>query len=339
MDHLHDIVSALDRFRGRPPPSRGLPFREWVHFCVVGPTLTLVVNLSLDEQGEGFSGRLVVLALERGSPGFHGKVESIPPGSVEAHPGFIDLKLGPSSLESRGGALHLQARTEDPAIAVDLTLRPRTMPLQSAPVALGSGALHWVVTPSMAVSGAARIGARAHQLDGASCYHDHNWGRFAWGDDFAWEWGYALPIDGATSSFVYSRVLDRRHHREHDRKLCVWSGAHLQRIFAGKQLQVEWHGLLRPAAIPRFPPLMALLAPGLAVDVPESISLAGAYGSDWIEAQVDFEEMAQLLVPDELGTGVSALSEVSARVSYRGLVCGESLGGEARGIFEFLHGA
>ena len=48
-------------------------------------------------------------------------------------------------------------------------------------------------------------GSRTIELALASGYHDHNWGRWHWGDDVGWEWGaFLAPSSGST--------FDQSHH-------------------------------------------------------------------------------------------------------------------------------
>ena len=61
---------------------------------------------------------------------------------------------------------------------VELLLRSRS------PVAAGAS---WPSSPSSHSSQGETL---ALDMRG---YHDHNWGRFRWGDDFGWIWGSVLP--------------------------------------------------------------------------------------------------------------------------------------------------
>ncbi len=57
---------------------------------------------------------------------------------------------------------------------------------------LGDGRMCWLFVPKLRADGWLRIGGQEHRVDGEVAYHDHNWGRFRWGDDFGWTWGTIL---------------------------------------------------------------------------------------------------------------------------------------------------
>ena len=57
---------------------------------------------------------------------------------------------------------------------------------------LGEGRMCWLFVPKLRADGWLRIGGHEHRIDGELAYHDHNWGRFWWGDDFGWTWGTML---------------------------------------------------------------------------------------------------------------------------------------------------
>ena len=50
--------------------------------------------------------------------------------------------------------------------------------------------MSWLFVPRLRADGWLRIGGREHRFDNDLAYHDHNWGRFWWGDDFGWTWAH-----------------------------------------------------------------------------------------------------------------------------------------------------
>ena len=71
-------------------------------------------------------------------------------------------------------ALRLSATATGHAVMVD------------RPLPLGPGWISWYVVPRLAASGELGIGDTSVRLDGASAYHDHNWGFWR---DVTWQWG------------------------------------------------------------------------------------------------------------------------------------------------------
>ena len=79
---------------------------------------------------------------------------------------------------------------------MDLVLHPMSMPGRAPNLTREDGPpIHWVVIPRLRAEGTIEIDGVVHHLQNAPAYHDHNWGYWSWGDDFAWEWGFGLDED------------------------------------------------------------------------------------------------------------------------------------------------
>ena len=113
------------------------------------------------------------------------------------------LRLDPvtGGIEARSAAAHA---------AIDIVAAPLTAPIVTASRApFGSGWIDWRAVPLLSVRGTVRHADGAVvDLDGALGYHDHNWGRWCWGEDIGWEWA-AWPSEAGC--LVMSRATDRRH--------------------------------------------------------------------------------------------------------------------------------
>ena len=60
-------------------------------------------------------------------------------------------------------------------------------------------------------------------MDNDLAYHDHNWGRFRWGDDFGWTGAPILPAEpGDPWSMVFLQTTDRSRLRCLSQALYVW---------------------------------------------------------------------------------------------------------------------
>src|SRR5262245_35174841 len=170
--------------------------KEWLHFCVLGGDMELLVNFSLsDGSGPDMAGslqqaRLTVLAR---SGTWDGDIETFPMGNVFAPPGRLDVRFGANGVRFGDGAFQVHVALRERRVAADLVLVPVTRPIRAPQVPLLDGPpLRWVIVPRLAAHGTVTVGSRVHSLGGDPAYHDHNWGRFHWGQDFAWLWGFAL---------------------------------------------------------------------------------------------------------------------------------------------------
>ncbi len=117
-------------------------------------------------------------------------------------------------------------------------------------------------------------------------YHDHNWGRFWWGDDFGWTWGTIFAHDPGTRGRWYScRMTDRSRLRCLSQALYVWHHDEPAAIFRHAAVQTRSVGLLGRAADCTLPPPMRLLLDGEVPDVPERIEIDATRAGDTVHAE------------------------------------------------------
>ncbi len=121
----------------------------------------------------------------------------------------------------------------------ELHLTPASRPFVVNNQPVGEGRLSWLFVPRLQAHGWFHIDGRDHRLDGEVAYHDHNWGRFRWGDDFGWEWGSVLPASSEDPwSFVFMRMTDRRRLRALSQALYVWRHDEPAAMFRDAAVQV-----------------------------------------------------------------------------------------------------
>lgn len=348
VDAVRAALSRGDRVRRLPRPGDDPGgHKEWFHFCIYGDGFDLLVNYSLVDELHGVSpdqepgahrfeaARLTMLAREER---WVGDVDRYPADSVYAPAGSPEVRLGDNRMRWGGGVYHLRAALRDEPVAVDAVLRPVTMPSIVHNVAVRDGPpINWLVIPRLLASGTLTIDGRVHRFQDVPAYHDHNWGRFRWGRDFAWEWGFGLPREVTNPwSFVFVRLSDRAHTRVMMQGVFLWRGAREQRVLRGSEIVVTRHGQLRQDRIEKTPRAMGLLVPGTAIDVPKQLRIEADTGDTRLEAVFDSEEAAQVIIPNDDDLGVTIINEVAGQLRVRGTVRGEDFQISCPTIFEFL---
>jgi hypothetical protein len=319
--------------------------KEWLHFAIHAGELDLLVNLSLvDDIGEGARrgaqiARVVCLCRESGGGGtWFGDIDQHPARDVKSPVGRLELCFGDNHAVFRDGRLALRARMARLPIAVDLELEPLTLPSQANNLIVeGCDPIQWLVVPRLAATGTVTIGPRTHVLERAVAYHDHNWGYFRWGKNFAWEWGYAAPASlDDPWTLVFVRLSDRRHLTDLMQAIFLWKGERQVRLFRGSELEVWHEGLLRPTRVFKLPRVMALASPGNVTDVPQRLIVRARRGNDRVDLTFDTSDVAQVIIPNDDDVGVTIIHEVAGEVSVEGRVEGERFELAGPSIFEFL---
>lgn len=333
---LHRLIQGSGHLR-RPVP--GVSHKEWLHFCVTGESLEVIANFSLMDGVPR-----VALIVRTGKDQWHGDVELIPPDLAHVERGTMNLDFGHNTLRFTERGFELSIALSDRPLTAKLVLEPRTMPLLRPNTPLEGGAIHWVVVPRLSARGTVIVGRERFELDRAPAYHDHNWGQFAWGDDFAWQWGFGLPASGSSASdhdedalaLAFVRLIDRARASDVGHGLFFWRGDRQERIFREGELTVTPSGYLRKSAIKKFPAPMALLAPEQLTDVPAKIGILARGRGDEVEAVFTSEELVQLVIPNDRDLGVTVINEVSGRYAVRGMLNGRTIEFQGRGFFEVL---
>jgi hypothetical protein len=328
-----ELIRRSDYWRSGRVPAQIAGGKEWSHFCVLAPEADVLVNFSV----VGGCPRLALLVRDA-SGAWRGDIETRRGAHWNA--GAIGARFGASTLEFRDGSYQVEAQLAGQPLAVSLELRPLARPALTSSVALGAETMKWLVVPRLAASGTLRIGARTLAIANAPAYHDHDWGGFRWGGDFAWEWAIVLAeLGGAPWTLIAQRITDRARHRVRSQGVLVWRGAQHLRTLHGAGVTLRALGRTRAASALRVPAAMRLAAPGAAADLPQRLEWSAAAGDDHIELALELDDLAQIALPNDDGLGATILTEARARARFTGVLRGEPISGEAPAIVEFNRAA
>ena len=346
-NRLAAAVEGIDFLR-RSPRAAGGPgsHKEWLHFVVHGDGVDVLVNFSIvddtraDHAASRELPRIVVLVRDRT---WDGAIELFADGECEIDGQRIHLRYGDNRVEFRDGVFFLHGKLRHRPVGFDLVLTPLVVPApcNNIRLELDRRPINWMVMPRLLASGSVRIGARTHEFDAAPAYHDHNWGHFQWGGDFAWEWGFALPVARANPwSLVYVRLSNRARTRCFKQGFFLWHGETVARVFREADMTVSLAGLLRTGSLFKLPGVMNVIDPGCDSDVPRFVECRAEGSGDSAEFRFEADDVAQVCIPNDTDDdGLTIINEVSGRMVARGSVGGRRLALDGPGMFEFVRGA
>lgn len=330
----------LDRLRLPAPFDPTAPaYKDWLHVNVVDHRSGIVglVNCSLhgspgdpqaravgaalvDVPGLGWAGNLMVTALD-------------------------EARLRPAGIATPGVALnvdHANGRADASAVLSDdaLTLRlhaDATGPAVTVeqPLPLGSGWVSWYVLPRLEIGdGQMSVGGQVVNLAGASAYHDHNWGRWHWGDDVGWDWGsFLTPAPGPV--IVVARTADRLRRRPGPAIVVVDQGGR-RRTFRGASVSLSFTDRFRDR-LRRIPGAMAALRADRAAPVlPGRVTVLVDDGRDRLRLDFRVRAAAQLVVADPVTGGHSFVHELSGVFTWEGRLGGRDVAADGLGVFEVV---
>ncbi|MCV7378703.1 hypothetical protein BST11_00690 [Mycobacterium alsense] len=322
--------------------ARPAGFKEWHHFVVHGRGFRLLINFSLTNEARGAGRarlvpRVIVIAHDAN---WTGVIERFDDRALNVSADLGELTVGGNRMTVRPDGYCVVIDLPDKGIRGKLHFASAIRPFVVRNEPAGDGRISWLVVPRLRAEGWLHIGGREHRMDDDLAYHDHNWGRFWWGDDFGWTWGTILPSGPRDPwSMVFVQITDRKRLRCLSRSLYVWHHDEPGAIFRHAAVQTRADGVLDRAADCTLPPPMRLLLDGEAPGVPERIDITATRAGDSVHAEFRSRSYARLAQPSEMHLNRSTvLCETDGTVRASGTVQGEDFDFVGTGVFEFLYG-
>ena len=332
-----DAVRRADFWRATPGQAAD-GWKEWQHFVVCLPRGVILANWSLRADGAGRWLASVVIAVRvEGAAAWRGEVVE---ADARWRPGGIDMEVGGQRLAFGPAGWTLTLDLPDSGLVGQIEVRPLTVPAATGRLPFaGSPGVRWRVVPRATAEVHLTVGGAPYVLSGAPAYHDHNWGRFGWGDDFVWEWGFFAPSGGAPWSAVFSRVLDRARHRVRMAGLLLWEGPDYARMFRDAEVDYRFEGLRAWAAPATFPPALGALIEGETWVLPERLWVRGVRGAERVELALDVRSAAQVVVLDEARPlGLVVIQELEVAATLSGRLGGRDVAAAGAGLMELVRG-
>jgi hypothetical protein len=345
MQNANEALAVVDR--AHPPRMRAAnapAYKEWYHFNVIdaGQALDLIVNLSLagDVRSTGHGRADVIALVHTGRNLWHGGIDSFEGTAAMISEDALDLFIGRSGVRFRGGRYELKIELRDGELVGDIHLTPRSEPMMvwnDTPI--GNGSINWLIVPHLDASGRLHAGHRSFQFSRSYGYHDHNWGHWRWGEDFAWTWGFAADVPSGNGSPVTTLVFDRTSDRSDaaaiEQTLALWRDGKLVKLFVRRMLRAKKEGRFA-GVIRRIPGAMNLVSPGRVLNVPSALRVSARDHDDWLDCDYRVDAALQIAIPSEFGFGVTGLNETFGTMRVHGVIGGAAISYEARACFEFL---
>lgn len=317
-------------------------FKEWQHFVVHGQGVRILINFSLNHEGFGaddarLTPRVIVIAHDEN---WAGAIERFPGDAAGVSADLGELTIGDSRMTIRSDGYRVSINLPDNHIRGELHFRPTSQPFAVRNEPAGDGRISWLFVPRLRAQGWLHIGDREYRFDDDLAYHDHNWGRFRWGDDFGWTWGTILPSRPDNPwSMVFVEITDRNWLHSVSRSLYVWHHDEPAGIFRHAAVQSRSNGRLRRPADCTLPPPMRLLLDGEIPGVPERIDIDAKRAGDTVHAEFQSRSYARLAQPSEVRLDrPTVLCETDGAVRASGTIMGEAFNFVGTGVFEFLYG-
>ena len=240
--------------------------------------------------------------------------------AVQVYPGVVTASVR----DTRSG---LRASLKAAAAASPIWVEER--------LPLGDGWISWFALPLATVDGEWTIGKERMVLRNASAYHDHNWGRWHWGENLGWEWGCFIVSGPPKVAFVLSRTSDRAH-RSFGKSLLIVQCEDKRRTFAGSAVKLVYEGSLSISR--RLPGALAALHQDKArAHLPQVLRFTAADGVDNVELVFSARSAAQLIVADPIVKGYGFIHEIVGEFMCSGNIGDTEVTGSGLGVLELVY--
>jgi hypothetical protein len=225
-------------------------------------------------------------------------------------------------------------RLADDGLDAGITAAARSRPIDIAyPLPFGPGWISWFVLPRLSVTGGLVIGAERLALARASAYHDHNWGRWHWGDDIGWEWG-ACHAE-APITLVVSRATNRSHSAGSDAVLIADVHGE-RRTFSGQLVSIAYEGRFEEP-LRRLPgALAALHHDRVAPRLPGLTRVSASDGVDRVKLEFRPRAAAQLIAGDPIRRGYGFIQEMAGSFEAECRIAGQFVSTSGLAVFEYV---
>jgi hypothetical protein len=260
-------------------------------------------------------------------------------GMVSAAP--LRIRAEDLSLSFARGSFQLEAQDARAQLALAIDVQPASEPLMvTAGSPFGSGFIGWGIVPEAKASGRLHACRQVHAIDARwFCYHDHNFGRFLWGEDIGWEWlvAHARTEDDRAISAVVDLRTDRSHRHGGLPYVFVYLEGKLRKVFLGASLKLTWAWNEVATLPPRLPGAMASLFADRTARQPMGVSIDAVDERDSFTLQLTIDAMYELVVPDNRGGRYTRIAEVSGPVDVSLTWRGHAASGKGLAYGEYTH--
>jgi hypothetical protein len=323
------------------PPSAFDPaadaYKDWLHLNILDHASGSVgiFNASLHGSPRDARARAIGTALVHSpAAGWVGNVEVA--DVADANVGATSIALARIAVATHpGGGVLASARLPHDGLEAGITATRAAHAIDiEHRLPFGSGWISWYVIPRLRVVGGWSIDGVRTDLSGATAYHDHNWGRWHWGDDAGWEWGTWAGVDPDVT-VVVSRATDRAH-RTSTGTLLVLDVRGERRAFSDAAIDIRSDGPFR-GRMRRLPgALAALHQDRTATTLPARVRIRAFDGVDSVTLTFDVRAAAQLIAGDPVRRGYGFLHEMVGAFEGECRVGGAHVQFGGLGIFEYV---
>jgi hypothetical protein len=325
----------------RPPPLfdvTAAAYKDWLHLNVFDHDSGCIgiFNASLHGSPTDERSRAIGTALVHVPDlGWVGNTEVVSLGDADVGTTSIGLERVALATDPGARSVLASVRLGADGLEAGITATAHARPIDVAlHYPFGAGWIAWYAVPRLSVEGHIVAGGRRIDISAATAYHDHNWGRWHWGDDIGWKWGACSSPRGDTT-IVVSRATDRSHGAAAGTMLVV-DTAGARRTFSADAVRITYDGRLAGTARRLPGALAALHQDRVAPALPARIVVHASDGVDSIDTVIHSRAAAQLIAADPARRGYGFAHEMVGSFTAACRIGGHEHRADGLAVFEHV---
>ena len=241
----------------------------------------------------------------------------------------------------QGAETRFAARDPDGLIAVQIEGVARTTPLVIPEVSpFGSGFIGWGLVPVVEARGFVTLGPHDFEIGPDwYCYHDHNYGRFRWGEDIGWIWFVVSTVSpsGVPLTLILHRGNNRFQTETGAPYLFVYEGSRLRKVFMGAGVHLDWSWTADRRLPTRLPGAMASLFAGRTVRLPDGLALRAADEKDELALDLGVLSLTEFVLADNQDRQYTFIEEMTGEAKVAARLGDDRHEGHGYFYAEFVH--
>lgn len=324
-------------------------YKEWHHFVFFDRQKKLFGLLNLSVTGNQNNPKkgiaTVIMVLTDSTLRWRGNIESFSVRSLRfsnLHPSIL---LGRMSVIYENGLYQIFGKLQSQRTLVDLRFKIDFSPVTSKPIPPGGFSpvwKDWVGVPRLTVDGTLFVEEEEFKITKGIGYHDHNRGRFKWGDPFGWDGGFLLEdvvfdeLGPVVIGFFIDRSVDARSGRQS--VVFLWTRDGPRKIFSSHQVQTKQSGVFE-GPYHKLPGTARILWPERPRSVPSVIKIIATDNRDEIQIDLEPVTLCQIISSNHLGKGETIWNEIYGITRVKGLIEGKTICKKTKGYLESVRPA
>ena len=346
-DHTHASLGriedskALDYFQPPTIFDEALDaYKEWQHFSVFDRATNLFALFNFSVSGNPFDSRSAICArttvIRTPEGAIIGAIEPLEVDGVKLSHLDPGIAFRGVSVTYGDSAYRVFCDMETVPVRADLSLQIASEPFTTHTRPFGTGFLGWTVFPRMKVTGRIWVSEHEYRIRNASGYHDHDWGRFYWGERIGWNWGIFLEDRASGITILFDQSTTGIGSAAITSGLLIYKGNTLFKSFSETEVSVDFAGTFGKNTI-TFPGLFRAAYHKASCQLPEEITLkASAPTTGRIVVKFKPDCVVQLIAPNHCGPGETQLNQMVGKIEIHNSLKGIVMSPKVRGYMEFV---